>query len=300
MGAQRVTFEIFFQTILSSLLLASVLALSSFAIVFIFRTSTTTNFAQGLLSVFGAFVTAYLLDLRGAHILVALLAGMATSFIIGLLIDVVIFRRAKRIFPIGKQMITMGILMMLLNLIPVIFGTGTYSISTLLPGNTTFTMFGYEYVITNHALLSTIITTVILTVIFIALKYTKWGLGVRATASNETVAAMMGVNTRFITAATWSLAGGLGALAAVLYGSTVNFSSGIMTQVQINAFLANVFGGFGTFYGPVVGAFIINIGGNLIGYLWSAWREVLVYAFVLVFILIKPYGMFGKKVVKKV
>lgn len=294
------TFEIFFQTILSSLLLASVLALSSFAIVFIFRTSTTTNFAQGLLSVFGAFVTAYLLDLRGAHILVALLAGMATSFIIGLLIDVVIFRRAKRIFPIGKQMITMGILMMLLNLIPVIFGTGTYSISTLLPGNTTFTMFGYEYVITNHALLSTIITTVILTVIFIALKYTKWGLGVRATASNETVAAMMGVNTRFITAATWSLAGGLGALAAVLYGSTVNFSSGIMTQVQINAFLANVFGGFGTFYGPVVGAFIINIGGNLIGYLWSAWREVLVYAFVLVFILIKPYGMFGKKVVKKV
>jgi branched-chain amino acid transport system permease protein len=295
-----VTFEIFFQTILSSLLLASVLALSSFAIVFIFRTSTTTNFAQGLLSVFGAFVTAYLLDLRGAHILVALLAGMATSFIIGLLIDVVIFRRAKRIFPIGKQMITMGILMMLLNLIPVIFGTGTYSISTLLPGNTTFTMFGYEYVITNHALLSTIITTVILTVIFIALKYTKWGLGVRATASNETVAAMMGVNTRFITAATWSLAGGLGALAAVLYGSTVNFSSGIMTQVQINAFLANVFGGFGTFYGPVVGAFIINIGGNLIGYLWSAWREVLVYAFVLVFILIKPYGMFGKKVVKKV
>ncbi len=300
MGGNRVTFEIVFQTILSSLLLASVLAMSSFAIVFIFRTSTTTNFAQGLLSVFGAFVTAYLLNKLGTGLFWAIMAGMVASLLIGLAIDVLIFRRAKRIFSVGKQMITMGILLMLLNAIPLIFGTESYNIRSFAPGNTMFMMFGTEYVITNHSLISTSLTIVLLGGLFVALKYTKWGLGVRATASNETVAGMMGVNTRFITAVTWSVAGALGALAAIMYGSTVNFSALIMGQIQINAFLANIFGGFGTFYGPVVGSFIINIGGNLIGYVWSVWRETLVYVFVLVFILIKPYGMFGKKVVKKV
>ncbi len=279
----------------------SVLSLSSFCIILIFRTSTTTNFAQGTVSVFGAFVVAYLFTLRGVNVWLGLLLGVVVSFFMGLLIDTQIFRRSRRLTPVGKQMITMGLVLFLSGMIPVIFGTTPLTIPKLVPGNLLFNLFGHEYVINWHALLTTIIAIVILTTGFLALKYTKWGLGVRATASSETVAGMMGVNTRMITAISWSLAGFIGGLAAILYAGTIgDVGQSMMTNVQVNGFLANILGGFGTFYGPVVGAVLTTFTGNLGGYNYSVWKDVIVYALILIVLIIRPYGLFGKKVIKKV
>ena len=71
-------------------------------------------------------------------------------------------------------------------------------------------------------------STTIIIGLFVALKYTKWGLSVRSVAGNETVAGMMGVNTRWVTAFTWAIAGGLGALAASLYGPVVGMSTNVI------------------------------------------------------------------------
>jgi branched-chain amino acid transport system permease protein len=152
----------------------------------------------------------------------------------------------------------------------------------------------------NHALVTTGLTIVILGGLFIALKYSKWGLGVRATASNETVAAMMGVNTRVITALSWAIAASLGTFAAILLSANLLFDALFMTPIQISAFLAGILGGFSSFVGPLVGAGLITFVGNIIGFSFSLEREVIVYALILITILIKPYGLFGKKVIKKV
>ena len=153
------------------------------------------------------------------------------------------------------------------------------------------------------------VTAVVLAVLFLLLKHSKWGLGVRATASSEFTAELMGINTHVITAISWALACALGVLAAVMYaGGGAMISTSFMGTIQVNAFLACILGGFATFYGPIVGAVLIPVLSNCVGFLAnfpafyniSRWQMVIVYVLLLAIILIKPQGLFGKKVVKKV
>lgn len=293
-------FYIIFQTLLNSLQLSAIVALSAFAIILIFKTSTTTNFAQGMISVFGAHVTAYLFTMYQVPLLPGFIVGVIVAFGFGILVDTQIIRRSKLATPIGKQMITMGLVLLISGVIPTIFSLNQLYIPTVIPGTWVFSLFGSEFSLTYHSMFSVSLTTIILTILFLMLKYTKWGLGVRATASNEVVAAMMGVNTRRITAISWSIAGALGATAAILYGATLTFGQSYMSAIQVNGFLAAIVGGFGTFYGPVVGAVLIIVLGNLVGYSASLWQNVIIFGIVLAIALFKPNGLFGKKVIKKV
>ena len=114
------------------------------------------------------------------------------------------------------------------------------------------------------------------------LRYTRWGLGVRATASNERVASMMGVNTKFITAMSWAIAGGLGAVAAILIasnrGTFGNVTTYFMISIQVQAFFSAILGGFSTFYGPVIGAVIFSVLNNLgFGVYFNPWGTTVLY-----------------------
>jgi branched-chain amino acid transport system permease protein len=100
----------------------------------------------------------------------------------------------------------------------------------------------------------------------------------------------------------WSIAGGLGALAAIFYAgaNTGSVEVSFMTNVQVNGFLSTILGGFSTFGGPILGSWLITIATNLIGYQYSVWKDVIVYSLILLTILFLPRGLFGKKVIKKV
>jgi branched-chain amino acid transport system permease protein len=141
----------------------------------------------------------------------------------------------------------------------------------------------------------------VITSLFILLKYTKWGLGVRATASNERVASMMGVNTKFITAMSWAIAAAIGSLAASLYAPMVQtLSVGFMVFMQVNGFLAAVLGGFSTFFGPIAGAVLIPLITTFLYDAFDLWNVAIAYLLILFVVLIKPIGLFGKKIAKKV
>ena len=91
-------------------------------------------------------------------------------------------------------------------------------------------------------------------------------------------------------------------------GGGAMISTSFMGTIQVNAFLACILGGFATFYGPIVGAVLIPVLSNCVGFLAnfpafydiSRWQMVIVYVLLLAIILLKPQGLFGKKVVKKV
>nr|HPJ24215.1 branched-chain amino acid ABC transporter permease [Bacillota bacterium] len=256
---KQMTLMIFLQIFLLNSVDLCVLILATAGIVLIFKTSVTANFAQGMIGTFGAYVAAkifmtYSVSQNMSLIMVlslSVLAGVVFSFLIGLFVDAVMIRNAKRVTAVGKQMITMGLAMIISTALPIIFGKGV---------EMKLQAFSYEVIIIpvgtdvlvlpTHNLISIIITVVVLSILFLALKLTKWGLGVRATASNEVVASMMGVNTRMITAFSWAIAGGLIGLAACLLGSQGSQLSVVyMVHVQVNSFLAPVLGGFFSFGG---------------------------------------------------
>ena len=282
--------------------------LATFAITLIFKTSYTTNFAQGVISAIGAYVAVELTLEKGLPLWGVAILGVVVAFVVGLLIDVLIFRRGKNVNAIGKQIITMGLISLFVGIIPFVFAVANYEsvpVQPFIPLTEKLTL--GQISIPYNTLVGIGITIVLMVLVFVLLQKSKWGLSVRATASNEIVAGMMGINTKVITAISWAIAGALGAVAAVIYIGNATFSSPlVMTTTQINAFLAGILGGFATFYGPVAGAAIIYLLNAIVGCICihvpelTMWKSAVVYGVVMLLVLLKPQGLFGKKMVKKV
>ncbi len=296
----------------------SFLSLATMGIVLIFKTSSTTNFAQGMLGILGAYLTSYLIDPIGInkytqlptsypssllHLVLAVLGGMLLSFIVGLFIDSVVFRFSKYTNAATKQIITMGIVIILTGAIPLAFGETVFRASFQF-SNKTLQILGSTY--TMHRVVTLLLAATIISSIFILLKYTKWGLGVRSVASNEKIASLMGVNPFVINGSSWAIAGALGALSAITYTAATNvLNVAAMTNMQIDAFYSGILGGFSTFAGPIFGAFILTFGKViiprfLVRYNLATLSNTILYFLIIFIVLIKPNGVFGKKTVKKV
>ncbi len=245
----------------------SIYALAALGIIIIYRTSYTTNFAQGAVAM-------------------------------GFLIDVLILRHTKNVSPVAKQIITLGLIMIVLGLAPIFFGVDPLRLPRLIEsGDLSFLGASISY----NGLFNIALGLAIMLLMFYILQKTKWGLAIRTTASNEYVARLMGVPTKNVTMAAWGVAGVLGVIAGVMTAPMTSVTLNLMDEVQITALVACVLGGFQTFHGPVIGAYIMGIVRNLLlFYVSSVWGGQILYILILVFIVFRPYGLIGKKIVKKV
>lgn len=303
---------------------ASVLALVTFGIVIIFRTSFTTNFAQGMIASTSAYVTTFVfyeyinkwMPTGNATLktFIAFIPGLIVGFLMGIIIDKFIIRKAKYTTILTKQMITMGIVLFLTGLLPTLFAKYEQSAT----GMPSFPRFSREVIRINMAggvlrinvqyIYTLVIAIIAVGGVFLALRFTKWGLGVRATASNEMISSMMGINTKRITAISWGVAAALGSLGGLLFSATQTVSVAMMIGMQVSGFLAAILGGFSSFIGPVIGALLIPLMTYIVYQVLPivglenlrVYDKVFVYIIVLLIVLIKPVGLFGKKIAKKV
>ena len=290
--------DTFFTLFFAGLETGSVYALAALGIIIIFRTSRITNFAQGVLGMFNAFVATIVLINFGLAAWLAAIIGMFAAFLTGIFIDLVIMRQAQKVSPIAKQIITFGVIMIFLGVAPMIFGSVPLSYPRFMPAGSVY-IFGAS--ISHNGLLNISVGVAIMAILFYFLQYTKWGLAVRVTASNEHTAKLMGVPTSKVTMGAWAIAAALGTLSALMHAPTSRVSTIMMETVQVNALIAGVLGGFSTFHGPVVAAYLIGLSRNLLQfYVSSIWADPLLYLLILLFIVVRPNGLFGKKVVKKV
>lgn len=291
----------FLYLLLKSLETGSVYALAALGIVLIFRTSSTTNFAQGSIGTLNAFVAASLLIRWDWSIWVVAVIAMITAFITGIIIDAFIIRPASKVSAVSKQIITLGLIMVIIGLIPMIFGVDPLRMPRFIKITTETTLYFLDTTMTYNAIFVILISISIMGFLFWFLKYTRWGLAIRVTASNEVTSRLMGVPTKRVTMASWATAAAFGTLAALIIAPQSSVNVMMMTDVQVNAFFACVLGGFGTFYGPVLGAYIIAFSKNITQfYITDVWGNVIVYLVILVFLFFKPFGLFGKKPVSKV
>ncbi len=288
----------FIQIVFSSLEAGSIYALAALGIILIFKTSRVTNFAQGTLGMFNAFIATKASISYNLGPVSAALVGMLSALVIGIAIDLVIMRPAKHSSPVSKQILTFGIIMLLLGIAPSIFGSVPLKFARFTSSGS-FNLLGAT--LTYSALLNIVLGIVIMLLIFLFLKHTKWGLGVRATASRDVTARMMGIPTEYINMGSWAVAAALSTLAALMVAPTTDVTITMMNSIQIFALIACVLGGFQTFYGPLVGAYIIAFSKNLLAfYVSTTWSLSLTYLLVLIIIIILPNGLFSTKIVKKV
>jgi len=288
----------FIQIILRSLETGSIYALAALGIIIIYRTSYTTNFAQGVVAMFNTFVVTFLFNKLGIPLWMAVMGGIVSAIMTGFLIDLLIIRHTKNVSPVAKQIITLGLIMIVLGLAPLFFGVDPLRLPRLIESGD-IGVFGAS--ISYNGLFNIALGLAIMTGMFFILQRTKWGLAIRTTASNEYVARLMGVPTKSVTMAAWGVAGVLGVIAGVMTAPMTSVTLNLMDEVQITALVACVLGGFQTFHGPVIGAYIMGIVRNLLlFYVSSVWGGQILYILILVFIVFRPYGLIGKKIVKKV
>ncbi|MGY3745785.1 branched-chain amino acid ABC transporter permease [Vagococcus salmoninarum] len=286
--------------ILRSIEYGSFYALSALSIILVYKTSYTTNFAQATLGMFNTYLVATIIHKFGWSLYAALPIGILSSIVIGILIDVLIIRRAKDASPVSKQIITLGLISVFLGIAPLIFGVYNLNMPQFISKGK-LSVLGAT--ISYNALFNIILGMTVMIGMFTIIQRTKLGLAIRTTASNPVTARLMGVPTKTITMLAWSVAGVLSLLSGVMTAPYSSVSLTFMNDVQITAFLAAVVGGFSSFHGPVICAYFISIAMNLLQVYLPAgtvWGKPILYIILLLVMYFKPYGVFGTKIVKKV
>ncbi len=294
--------ETILQILFNSLEKGSIYALAALGIILIIRTSFTVNFAFGRIGMFTAFITVYFMNHILSSIWLGAVVGIISAIVIGLIVDMVVLRHAHKVDIIGKQIVTLGLIIIISGITPLLFGINPFHLPKFInyvgqSDSLTIMNASIEY----NGLFTVGIGLIFMVCLFFFIQKTKWGLAVRATASNEPTARLMGVPTKIVTMSAWAIAGAFGALAAIMIAPSVNVKPDMMDSIQVIALIACVLGGFQTFYGPVIGAYLIAFSRNVFTYyISSVWGESLMYVLILLFIVFRPQGLIGKKIVKKV
>lgn len=289
--------EIFLQNLIAGLETGALYALAAIGLVLIFRTSDVINFAQGEIAMFSTFVGYRIFE---QHVPYALAVVLALVFAVcfGYAIERIFLRPAVNASIISKIIITMGILMIIQGLAVNFFGTEDYYMRKAIEAENW--RIGDIVIQPNAIFIIVLIIGIVLGFRYLVQK-TKFGIAIRATAEDATTARMMGIPVNKVYARSWMIATALGALAGILVAPKTQVSIAMMADIHLKSFIAAVVGGFASFLGPVAGGFIIGIADNLVGYYVSLdWKTVIVYAILIVMLIIKPEGLFGKPLRKKV
>lgn len=289
--------DIFFQNVMAGLETGSLYALAALGLVLIFRTSDVINFAQGEMAMFSSFV-AFKLWERNMPYPVAFVGAILFAVVFGFVVERFIMRPAQKASLVSKMIITLGLIMIINGAASSLFGIDTYYFRKAIEVDN-LTMGGV--VIQPNSLFIITLTLAIMAVLFYIMQRTMVGISLRATAQNENTAKLMGIPVSKVYSLSWILATVLGAIAGVLIAPTTDVSTTMMMEVHLKSFIAAVLGGFGSFIGPVVGGFLIGVLDNLVGYYVSlTWKTVIVYGLLVVILIVKPTGLFGKVHRKKV
>ncbi|WP_353892744.1 branched-chain amino acid ABC transporter permease [Proteinivorax hydrogeniformans] len=292
----------FLQNVVAGMETGSLYALAALGVVLIFRVSAVTNFAQGEMAMFSSFVAWTIWrNLAEAGFPypypVAFIATILFAICFGYVVERFFIRPASKGSMVGKMIVTLGLIMMVNGGAAAIFGTDSHFMPRAIQGNMNIG----GVLLRPHAIFVMSLALILMTSLFIMIKKSMFGVAIRATAQNDTAARLMGVPTSKVSSYSWIIATVLGAIAGILIAPATNVHTGMMADVHLKSFIAAVLGGFTSFIGPVIGGLTIGIMDNLVGYYIStSWQTVIVYGFLILVLIFKPYGIFGKARRKKV
>jgi branched-chain amino acid transport system permease protein len=293
--------NLFFMTLTTGLMVGGIYALVALGWVIIYKCSGVLNLAMGELTIIGAYVALTFYQMGVPFVL-----SIGLSLIIGLVLGIL----TERIFLdrlIGEPiltviMVTVGLSFFLRGVVEFIWGTDTRvftpAVFPLKPIKIGFLVIGSVY-------LWSFVTAIILLLILVGFfQYTRWGLAMQATADDEMAALSLGVSARFVYAAAWAIA----FMAAGVGGSLLGNINGLNISVSYLGLLvlpAVVLGGLNSIPGAIVGGLAIGVLQNFAGayldqFFPGGVKQIFPFVFMVIFLLFKPYGLWGWERIERV
>jgi branched-chain amino acid transport system permease protein len=290
----------FLQQVVSGLASGGIYGSLALAIVLIHRATGVLNFAQGEMATLSAFLCWTLMD-HGWAFWPAFAATIALSFGGGILIEQTVIRPIQGGPLLGIVILTIGLLIAINGLDTWIWGgapkqfQGPFSTSPITVGGVAFSKQDIGVIVIS------LVSVVLIGLLF---RHTKVGLGLRAAAANPAEARLSGVRVSAMLALGWGLAAALGAVSGVLAAPSLFLEPNMMQTVLLYTFAAAVLGGMDSPIGAVVGGLVLGVLLNLVGtyvnWVGGELRLAVALSVILGVLLIRPAGLFGRAVVRRV
>lgn len=293
--------DLFFMTLTTGLMVGGIYALVALGWVIIYKCSGVLNLAMGELTIIGAYVTLTFYQM-GVPFVLAVVISLIIGLVLGILTERVFLDRLIGEPILTVIMVTVGLSFFFRGLVEFIWGTDTRvfqpPVFPLNPIKIGFLVIGSVY-------LWSFITAIILLLILVGFfQYTRWGLAMQATADDEMAAISLGVSARFVYAAAWAIA----FMAAGVGGSLLGNINGLNISVSYLGLLvlpAVVLGGLNSIPGAIVGGLAIGVLQNFAGayldqYFPGGVKQIFPFVFMVVFLLFKPYGLWGWERIERV
>jgi branched-chain amino acid transport system permease protein len=296
----------FVQLSVSGLALGAIYALIALGFVVIYRASQVFNFAQGELLSFGAFTMVSLMAVDGMPWFVALLAAMALTGLLGAVIERVALRPliGRPVFVTIILTIFVGYL--LRAVVVMIWGPDPRGMPTPWDTTATVTVLGGEVLVNSVG--AVVAGAVVLGLFFLLIKYARIGVAMRATSNDQEVALALGIPVGRVFASTWFLAGAFAAIGGIFLAMFPRNVDANLGFVALRAFPAVIVGGLDSPLGTVLAGLLLGVlevlaQGYLnehLGQFGHGFHTVFPYVVMILFLVVRPYGIFGTREVERV
>ncbi|MFP6705071.1 MAG: branched-chain amino acid ABC transporter permease [Alphaproteobacteria bacterium] len=284
------------QQVLGGIATGAIYACIALAVVMIYQAIDHFNFAQGEMAMFSAFLTWQMID-WGANYWVAFFVCIVISFIGGIAIERIVFAPLHNA-PVFTHIVVFIALFQIFNA-----GAGFIWEFTIKEFPSPFPeKLPFDTVLIGpHELGMTLITLIMLGLIFMFFRFTPIGLAMRAAAASPESARLVGISVGWMVALGWGLAAAIGAVGGMMIAPVVYLEPNMMLGILLYGFAGAVVGGLTSPGGAVVGGFLMGVIEPLAGMAIGSGLKLTVALVVIVIILIfKPSGLFGRVVVQRV
>jgi neutral amino acid transport system permease protein len=282
------------QTTLNGLVAAGYLALGAVGLTLIFGTLRIVNFAHGDLLTLGTYLT-FAAGAAGLPFWPAAAVAVVTTALIALALDFLVWEpmRQARASTLQLFLVAIGLALVIRYTVQFFAGSQVRSVGQDVLSSITIG----PWHLGTLQVLALIVGIAVVAIVGLTLTFTRFGKQIRAVADNQALAEISGIDTRKAIRMLWLVAGGLAALAGILYSAaigSVNPNFGFL--ILLSLFTAAVLGGIGNAYGALAGGLVIGLAQE-----WSTlffnprWKPVVGFAILIVMLIVLPRGIFGQK-----
>jgi branched-chain amino acid transport system permease protein len=287
------------QVLVSGIAQGCIYGLIALGFVLIYKATEAVSFAQGDLMMLGAFLGLATLTVLGLPFWVTVPAVIAAMAVFGFAIERVVIRPILGQPTFSIVMLTIGIGYVARGAITMIPGIGTDTHTLPVPYKDAVVPVG-GVVLAVEQIVVIAVTALLCLVLYLLFSRSKVGIAMQAASQNQLAAYYMGIPVKKLNGVVWALAAMVAAVAGLLL-APITFVHANMGFIGLKAFPAAVVGGFGSLPGAIVGGLIIGVVESLAGfYLPEGFKDVAAYVVVLVMLMVKPNGLFGENLRKKV
>ncbi|NML60414.1 branched-chain amino acid ABC transporter permease [Massilia sp. RP-1-19] len=295
----------FIEVLLGGLLSGVMYALVAIGFVLIYKASGVFNFAQGAMVFFAALTCVGIIDKFGVSLWVAVPATIAVMILLGIAIERIVLRPLVNQPEITLFMATIGLAFFIEGLAQLVWGSQVRKLDLPIDDiPNTYLMDNYNILVSNFDMTAAAICGVLVTVLALLFSKTKVGRALRAVADDHQAALAVGIPLQRIWAVLWGVAGLVALVAGMLWGARngVQFA---LTFIALKALPVLILGGFTSVPGAIVGGLIIGASEKLaevyLGpYVGGGIEGWFPYVLALLFLLVRPEGLFGEKIIRRI